>query len=165
MKFLENATLEAAFVPVDMQTGANAGDWVSLENYERCIVVLYKGIGTAGDDPVFKLQQAKTSAGGTSKNLDFTEIYSKVGSTAVSGVTAWTETTQAADTSFTDATSAENEAFIVVEVKADDLDVSNDYKFVQLSVADVGSNAQIGCGFYILLDPRYPQATIDSALS
>lgn len=162
-KFLENATIEAAFVPVDMQDGANNGDWVSLENYKRCLVVLYKDAGTAGDDPVFKLQQATAADGTGAKDLDFTVVHQKVGT--LSSVTSWTRTTQTAATSYTNAASAESEAIICVEIDAAMLDVDNSFKFIQLSVADVGTNAQLGCGFYILFDPRYPQSSPISALS
>lgn len=162
-KFLQQATIEAAFVPVDMSAGANNGDWVSLENYERCVVVLFGAAGTAGDDPVFKLQQATAADGTGAKDLDFTVVYEKVGT--LSSVTSWTRTEQAAATSYTNAASAEAQKLIAVEVKADELDVDNDFAFLQLSVADVGTNAQVGAGFYIMLDPRYPQASVDSALS
>lgn len=163
-KFLQHATIESAFVPVDLATGANAGDWVSLENYERCVVVLFAEAGAAGEDPVFALNQATDAAGTGSKALTFTTIYEKVGT--LTGVTSWTRTTQTAAGSYTNAASAETEKIIAVEVKADELDVDNGFKFLQLSVADTGATAaQFGCGFYIMLEPRYPQAAVQSALS
>ena len=163
-KFLQQiGTIEAAFVPIDMQTGANAGDWVSMENYHRCLVVLFAAAGTAGDDPIFKLQQATAAAGTGAKDLTFTTVYSKVGTLA--SVTSWTRTAQAAATSYTDAVSAEAQKIIAVEISSDDLDVDNSFNFLQLSVADVGGNAQIGCGFYIMFDPRYPQASLVTAES
>lgn len=162
-KFLQKATIEAAFVPVDMQAGANNGDWVSLENYERCVAVLFAAAGTAGDDPDFTLNQATSAAGAGSKPLNYTVVYEKVGTLA--SVTSWTRVTQAADEVYTNAASAEAQKIIAVEIQADELDVDNGFKFVQLAVPDVGSNAQLGCGFYIMLEPRYPQASVDSALA
>lgn len=150
--------IESAFVPVDMQTGANDGDWVSLEHYKRCALVLFKGIGTAADDPVFNAQQADSSAGGNAKDINFTVIHQKVGGTAVSGIATWTRTTQAAATSYTNAASAENEAIILVEFAADELDVDNGFVWLRLDIANIGSNAQLGCGFYILYEPRYARA-------
>lgn len=161
--FLQKATIEAAFVPVDMSSAANAGDWVSLENYRKCVAVLFGAAGTAGDDPVFKLQQATAADGTGAKDLTFTVVYQKVGTLA--STAAWTRTTQTAATSYTNAASAESQKIMVVEIDAAELDVDNGFTFIQLSVADVGTNAQLGCGFYIMLEPRYPQGAIASALS
>lgn len=161
--FLQRATIESVFVPVDMSAAANAGDWISMENYKRAVFVLFGAAGTAGQDPVFTLEQATAAAGTGNKALTFTTIYSKVGT--LTGVTAWTRTTQAAATSYTDAASAEAQKLIVVEVDASELDVNNGYKFVQLSIPDVGAASQLGCAFCILYEPRYPDSAIVSALS
>jgi hypothetical protein len=164
--FLNWATIESAIVPIDLATGANDGDWVSLENYHRCVCVLIHDAGTAGQDPVFKLQQATDSAGSGAKDLTFTVIHEKVGATALTGVTAWTRTTQTAATSYTNAAAGENEAIQVVEVSSDELDVANGFKFLQLSVADPGATAGIiGVGIYILYEPRFPKKSPLSALS
>lgn len=161
--FLQKATIEAAFVPIAMDGQANNGDWVSLENYRRCVAVLFAAAGTAGEDPVFKLQQATASDGTGAKDLNFTVINEKVGTLA--SVTSWTRTTQTAATSYTNAASAEAQKLIAVEIDASELDVDGGFTFVQLSVADVGIAAQLGCGFYILYEPRYPQGAAVSALS
>lgn len=164
-KFLQKATIEGGIIPVNLATAANNGDWVSLENYEYCVAVLFKGIGTAGDDPVFTLRQATDASGTSAKALDFTVVYEKVGATALSGVTSWTRQTQTAANTYTNAASAENEALIAVEIKADELDVDGGFKFVQIQIPDVGTNAQIGGAFYLMLEPRYPEASVDSALA
>ena len=162
-RFFEEAQIVSAFVPVDMQTGANDGDWVNLKNWRRCVAVLFKGIGTAGQDPIFKLQQAKDNAGGSAKDLDFTTISSKVGTQT--GIAAFTRTTQTADTSYTDDESAEAQAIIAVEVNADELDVNGGFTHIQLSIADVGGAAQLGCAFYVLCDPRHGGDSVPSAIA
>ncbi len=168
-EFMEYSTIVPLITPVDMQTGANNGDWFNMAKYERAIIVLYKGIGTAGQDPIFKLQQATVVAGSDAKDLLFTRIRSKVGVTGgsflLSAVADFTLTTQAAATSYTDAVSAEAEAMIVVEVKSSDLDVQNGFSCVQLSVADVGGNAQLGCGFAILVGARYSQQVVPTPIT
>lgn len=161
--FFARNTIVSAIIPVDLQTAANNGDWVSMANYRKCVAVLFKGAGTAGDDPVFKLQQATAAAGTSAKDLNFTVIYSKVGTQT--STANFTRTTQSAATSYTDATSAEAQAIIAVEIDAADLDVAGGFDFIQLSVADVGGNAQLGCGFYLMLDSRYGQQTPPSAIS
>ena len=162
-KFLEGANIVSAFVPVDMQTAANDGDWVNLTKWGRVVCVLFKGIGTAGDDPIFKLQQAKDAAGGSAKDLTFTDIWKKVGTQT--GIANFTKATQAAATSHTDAVSAEAQGIFAVEIKASDLDSAGGFTHVQLSVADVGGNAQLGCGFYIMLDPVFSGSTLESAIA
>jgi hypothetical protein len=81
-KFLEQADIIAAFVPVDMQTANNNGDWVNLQNFSKCVAVLLKAAGTNGDDPVFTIRQAKDNAGTSAKALNITTIWEKVGTLA-----------------------------------------------------------------------------------
>lgn len=161
--FLQNATIEAGVVPVDMSAAANNGDWVSLVNYHRCVVVLYKAAGTAGDDPVFTLKQATDAAGTGAKALAFDVVNEKVGTLA--SIAAWTRVAQSAAGTYTNAASAEAQALIVVEVRSNELDVLNGFTHIQVSVPDVGTNAQLGCAFYIMLDPRYTQASAPTALA
>lgn len=150
---LQSMNIEAAFVPVDMQTAANNGDWVNLALYQSVVCVLFKAAGTAGDDPVFTLKQAQAADGTGSKDLLFSTIYKKVGTLATTA--EFTRATQTAAASHTDAVSAEAQAIMAVEVAAEDLDINNGFTFVQMSVPDVGGNAQLGCGFYLLMHPRY----------
>lgn len=162
-KFLETANVQMAIVPVDLGTAANNGDWVGLINYGRVVAMLVKGIGTAGQDPIFKLQQAQDNAGTGVKDLLFTTIWSKVGTQT--GLATFTKTTQTAATSYTDAVSAEAEAIIAVEIRAEELDVANGFTHVRLDIADVGAAAQIGGAVYILLDPRDAGSTLPSGIA
>lgn len=161
-EFLEIADLIPAFVPVDMQTGSNTGQWVSMKNITRLVCVLYKASGTAGDNPVFTLQQATSNAGAGAKALNFTRARTKIG--AIASTPQWTIASQSASNTYTP-TSAANPALIAVEIQAGDLDVSNGFTFVQLSIPDTGTNAQLGTAFYIAYGLRYPQAVTASALS
>lgn len=161
--FLEKNTIVSAFVPVDMQTANNEGDWVSFAKYDRCLIVLFKGIGTAADDPIFNLQQADSLSGGNAKDLLFTVIHKKVGAQITT--LDFSRVTQTAATSHTDAVSAEAEAIMAVEVKADELDVDNGFNWIRLDIANIGSNAQLGCAFYIMLGARYAQPTPPDAQS
>ena len=36
---VEQMNIVSGFLPVDMQTGANSGDWVSLKHYNHCAIV------------------------------------------------------------------------------------------------------------------------------
>ena len=167
----ESMDLVSCFIPVDMQTGANTGDFVSLKNWGRCTFVLYKAVGTAGQDPVITLQQATVVAGTDAKNaVIITEFRHKLGlASARDALGVWTTVTQTAattvDCTSAMATSAENSGFIVIEIDADELDVANGFDCVNFSVADVGANTCLGGGFYILSEPRYAQATTASAIA
>ena len=48
--FVEQAQIVQAIVPVDFATADNTGDYVSLEDYGRCVFIVSTGIGTAGDE-------------------------------------------------------------------------------------------------------------------
>lgn len=161
-EFLEVADIVPAFVPVDMQSGANNGIWVALKNVTRLVCVLFKAAGTAGDNPVFTLQQATSNAGAGAKALTFTRARTKIG--PIASTPQWSVATQSAANTYTP-TSAANQAMIAVEIQPTDLDLANGYAFVQLSIPDTGTNAQLGSAFYIAYGLRYAQGTPPSSLS
>lgn len=153
MNFLERCNIASAFVPVDMQTAANTGDYVCLKGYDRVVFLLFKAAGTAGDDPVVSARQAQDVSDTGGKVLNLTTYWQKQGT--LTAVTSWTEVTQAAGATVTlDATSAESQGLYAFEIKAADLDVANGFDCVRFAVADVGGNAQLGAGLYILDGPR-----------
>ena len=161
---VEEAQIVAAIIPVDSQSGANNGDWVSLKNYERCSVIVYKAAGVAGVDPILKLKQATDVSGTGSKALNFTRIDAKVGTQT--GIGTFTTVTQTASDTYTDAVSAEAQAIFVIEVKADDLDVNGGFDCLQFSVADTGSGgAQLLCALYVLRGARYGTVPLLSAIT
>ena len=164
---LDDIDIVEGFPPVDLSAGANSGDYVKLTNHAGCLVVFHSGVGTDGDDPTLTLQQATNAAGGGAKALNFTVIYRKQAATNLAAVTAWTRTTQAAGNTYTNTDLAEQSALLVVDVKADDLDVANGFDWLRATVTDVGANAKPGSLHYILYGPRYGQspATKLSAIS
>lgn len=145
--------IAAGFVPVDTQTGANNGDYISLKNAKGVTFIFFKAAGVANDDPVLTFRQAKDVAGGSVKDLAvITQHWQKQGT--LSSVTGWTRVTQAASATVTlNATSAENQGIYVVEIEADQLDIDNDFETVVLNIADTGAaGAQLGCVLYLLRD-------------
>lgn len=147
-----------AVVPVDLQ-GAQTGDYISLKNAAGVLVVFFKAAGTAADDPTLELQQAKTVAGGSAKDLNgFVNIWKKQGA-ALTAVGSWTKVTQTADEDFVgDGTSAEEQGLYAAWIPAAMLDVNNGFDCVQVNVKDTGTNAQLGCVLYILCGLRYQDA-------
>jgi hypothetical protein len=160
---VEEAQIVAAIIPVDSQAGANNGDWVSLKNYDRCSVIVYKAAGVAGDDPVLTMKQATDVAGTGSKALNFTRIDAKVG--VQTGIGTFTTVTQTASDTYTDTVSAEAQAIFVIEFKAEDLDVNNGFDCIRFSVADTGAGgAQLLCALYVLRGVRYGTNPLPSAI-
>lgn len=161
---LEYAQIVSGFVPISM-VAARTGDVVSLANYRRCLVLFHKGIGTAGDDPTITLLQGTDIAFGTNKALDFATIYVKQDPTSLGDVGKWTKVTRTvtagSTNTYTDATSAEQAAMWAIDIKAEDLDIDNNYCCVRASIGDVGTNAQLGALEYILYDPIYAGAPAD----
>lgn len=160
--FVERNQICTAFVPVDMSSAANNGDWVSLKNFGRCSIVLFKAAGTAGDDPILTVRQATDVSGTSAKALNFTRVDSKVGT--LTGVGSFTANSQTAANTYTDTVSAEAQGIFVIDITSDMLDVSNGFDCVQFQVPDIGSNAQLGCAFYILSEPRYGGGGLKSAI-
>lgn len=154
MRLAECCQIVPAIIPVDLSGGDNNGDWVSMKNYSHCTILFFAAAGTAGQDPIVKLQQATAVAGTSAKDLTFTDIYVKANADLAT-VGQFTKVTQAAGTSYTDATHAEIQKLYAIEVEASELDSENGFDCIQVSVADVGGNAQIGCALYILSGSRY----------
>lgn len=166
--FLNNLLVEAtqivaAIIPVDSQSGANNGDWVSMKNFDRCTVVILKAAGVAGDDPVITMKQASDVAGTGAKALNFTRVDSKVG--AQTGIGAFTTNTQAAGNTYTDLVSAEAQGLFAIEFQSSDLDVNNGFDCLQLSIPDTGAaGAQLISALYILRGARFAGAGLPSAI-
>lgn len=163
-RFLQTHDIVEAWPAVDLQTGANTGDWVSLKHAEGCLIFFTSGVGTAADDPTVTVNQATSNAGAGTKALNFTVIMRKQAATNLSSTGTFTRTTQAAGNTYTNATSAEQSCMWCIDIEDSELDAANGFDHVQLTVADVGGNAQPGYACYILYGCRYQQATIPSNL-
>jgi hypothetical protein len=156
------------------QTGAAiAGDWVNLEGYGGCLILLHEMRGANGTATVIRVDKARTVAGGdqstgiTMNNFwyvqDMPSVTGDVGGTAAASVGAtdtWTKGTAA--TSFTGSTTQSVGQWVVIDVNADDLPDSTyeDYNCIQLQV--VSSNgAHYLSAWYILYNPRYARQMDD----
>lgn len=145
-----------AFRPVDLQTAANDGDWVCLKGYQGVGILFHSAIGTAGDDPTLTLEQATSVAGGSSKALGaIATVFTKQAATNLLSIAGWTKVTQSAASTYTNDTSAEQEALWWVYVDAQQLDRANGFDCIRARVADVGGNAQLGAAYYFLMYPRF----------
>lgn len=144
--------------PADINAAAVTGDYVSLKNFEKCLVVLFCGDGSATTgDLTVSLYQATSVAGGSAKvlnALDTGRIFTKQHATSFAGVGQWTKETQAtADEQWTDATSGEQVNLWALEINASDLDVDGGFDCIRCDVAAT-SSSKIAALLYILCEPK-----------
>lgn len=155
---IENLNIHTAGPASDLQT-AVTGDYVSLENYDRVLVLCLSGLGTAGDDPTFSFFQAQDVAGTGAKDLNPVsgQTFKKQAATSLASTAQWTDAAAeiSANDVAGDGTSAEEELIYAVEFKASDLDSENGFNCLRVDSADVGTNAQCGALIYILGGARY----------
>lgn len=160
--FAERFNVCSGFVPINMAAGAPTSDIVSLKNYNRCTILFFAAAGTGGDDPTITVTQKTAVGGTTSKAVNFTTVHKKQGTLASVG--QYTKVEAAAGNTFTHADLAEQQKIILIDITGEMLDVDGGYDCVQATVADVGTNSQLGGLLYILSEPRFATDTLPSAI-
>lgn len=159
---LERMQIASVSLPIDLQGSSGShitGDWINVSFGHRFAILVHKNIGTNGDDPTLTILQATDAAGAGSKSLTFTTIFRKESAVAgglksAAAAGQWTRTTQAAANTYTHTDAAESELMWVVEFNTAMLDVDNGFKFVNATIADTGTNAQLGAVLLFVGDMR-----------
>lgn len=159
---VENVQIVPAVMPIDLNSGANPGDWVSLKNYERVTVVVLASAGSAANDLTLTVNQAQDVSGTGSKALNFTRIDSKQGT--LTAVGQFSEVTQSAGNTYTEGTNGESQLLYAVDFLAEDFDVDNGFDCIQATLNQVGA-AKVGCAFYLLWGPKYGKDPLPSAIA
>lgn len=161
--FFEQVQVVPAFIAGADQNADLTGDWVSLKNFQRCAIIFHKAAGTAGDDPSIRLQQATDVAGTGAKALTFNNIWHKIGATALSAIGVFTKIKITTPTDDLDLVSVNGvdlltdvgESLIGVEIKSDELDVTNGFDCLNLLIeGDDVANANLCGAYYLLWGPR-----------
>ena len=143
---------------ISPSTGNNAS-WVSIVDfYSIVIVFISDGTGTSGaDDSTINFEQAQNASGSGRKSVSIKDYYQKFGNQAVVGAEysikrntplERVSLTSAAN-SVTQTGSGQPESLFVTEIKATDLDINNNFKFLRITIDDTGTNAQRGTVYYI----------------
>lgn len=152
----EVSDLVIGAVPVDLQAAALNGLFFNLKNCDGLNAILVAAIGTAGDDPVISLEQAKDASGTDAKSLNIYKVDYKVGATGFNSTTDLWQNVSTIDrdnpvVSYDSAAvdGAENALVLSTYIRQTDLDIANDFTHVRLNCADVGANAQLGAILYI----------------
>jgi hypothetical protein len=155
MKLVEHVGFETAVLPKDITGAAQTSDWVSLKNYSHVTIVIQQG-AWAGGTPAVTLEQATAVAGTANKALAFTKLWTKVGVTG----TTFVETAVVANTFNLPAVA---NTITVLEVDAEDLDVTGGFDCLAVLVASPGANADLLSITFILSGARYMSAVMVDA--
>lgn len=155
-KLLELGKIENALAPVVPSTASPK--WVSLKGYGRATVIIQGSNDSTGSASAIALSQATAVAGTGAKTLGFT-LVDAITDTASSDT--YTSTTVASNTFNTTATASKNFIY-VIDVKASDLDVANNFDCFRVTVGDA-SHTTISVS-YILTDARYAQSADPTAI-
>lgn len=151
--FIENYKIVPVGVDIDFNTAAsNLSDSINMKNYHRCtyLIQLYD-IGTAS--PVLYVYSGATDAACTSQ-LDFRYAFGSAaqGSSNCDVLADWTTATGSSGLTLTHGTY--DNYLLVVDVKADEMDLANDEDWLTLDFTDPGGAT--GQAIIIaILEPRY----------
>ncbi len=169
LDFAEQVHVVSGILPVDMATGANTGDWVSLKNYSKVTVLFFKNIGQSAQDPTITFQQALNVSGGTTIDLDVIDkVYVKQAASNLLSTGTFTVATQTANNTYTEGTAGEETLLWAIDFFADELDIANGYDCFRVTIADMGTdtpNTPYAAVLYLLWLPRYGEQVLVSAIA
>lgn len=125
-------------------------DYVSLKNFERCMVLVLVKNATTVTGSAITLKQATAVAGTSEKALSFSKAWRNI-DTAAADVLS--EFAVSSDTFTTDSTNSKNLMY-VMEVKAEDLDVNNGFDCLRAGTGN--ATAATVTVIYLLYGGSFP---------
>jgi len=142
---------------VNLNTAANTGKNISLQNCDGVGCLVYKSASGTTDDIAVDLQEVDGYAG-TPRDLDIITNYWVKSETTLDNDEAWVLTTQAVASEITAiAGTAEKEIMLYFEVMADQL--SDGYTHIAVNVPDLGAtDSGLGGVFYIPFNLKVKRA-------
>lgn len=146
--FTEQVKLVEGLLGVTPST--STPDYVSLKNAERVAVIILVKNATTVTGSAITLKQATSVAAGGEKPLAFSKAYRNVDTGAGDVLTEFAVTS---DTFTTQAVNSKN-AMYVIEVKAEDLDVTNGFDCLRAGTGD--ATATTITVLYALFGNRFP---------
>lgn len=149
-RFYNRNKIVNAFQPVDINSNAITGDYVSMKNYPLLTIILSAGVVGAATTITVNKATAVDGSGNTPITFDYTRDTNTTSGDAMAEGTA-----TAALSSGTN-----NNQQTVIEVRAEDL---GDYTSVNVNLSDPGSTS-IWSGTMILSGGRYQNDELPSAI-
>lgn len=125
-------------------------DYVSLKNYERCLVLILVKNATTVTGSAITLKQATSVAAGGEKPLAFTTAKRNIDLAADDSLSDFAV---ASNTFTTDATDSKNLMYLI-DVKAEDLDVANGFDCIRAGTAN--ATAATVTVLYLLYGAKVP---------
>lgn len=171
MLLFENCKIVPAFQD---QTGAAiAGDWISMRDYKKCLILVHEMRGADATATVLRVDKATSVAGAnqstgiTLNNFwyvrDLDSVTGDVGaSTSVGASDTWTKGTAA--TSITGSTTQSKGQYYAIEIDGSELWSSTaDYDCIQIQVVSSNAAHHISA-WYILYEPKWAEDATLSAI-
>lgn len=147
---LEQIQIVEAAPIKDLNGSALTGDYVSLKDYQNCLIIFWAAAGNAADDLTVTVRQAKDATGTSVKDLAVIDrFWHKTATTNLASTGAFTKVTQTAAATVNVASAGNKARMWVAEIKSDALDTANGFAFIQ---ANVGASAN-ACLAGVLLIP------------
>ena len=161
--FMENVKITAGFARA-AGNGASTGDRVSLENYQRC-AILVKQEQAAGDaDSLSVTMYTAASGGSSSSGITLYDFWYMADVTAGTTADTWTKGTAA--TSVTTSATSSGVSYYLIDIDAQDLFASGtSYPFIAIVSGGAGSASNYLSADYFLYNPRYGEDALPSAQS
>ena len=159
LRLLDSDKVVMGCPPAALATTAGDGDYVSMKNFDRITFIIAVDNATTVTGGAVTLKQATLVDGTGEKALAFTKMWANE-DTAASDTLVETAVTS---NTFTTLTTDAKNLIYVIEVKADELDVSNSFECVRIDVASM-ANA-VGSVVYVLRSSRYAPPLAVSAIT
>lgn len=169
-------------IPLVNEGDANTditGDWVSMKNYDRCMILIAK-YGTEDVDTLgFQVYQATTNTGTSAKGVSALFPYAYKQGVLTSQATWTTGRLTTADDilgvgsaaptggTLVVATDTNTDAFLLaIDVQASDMDIDGGFDFLTVQIeGDEVNNTCLISAWAILMGSRFPQVTPLTAIS
>lgn len=118
-----------------------------MKNAQTATLVLFKGAGTGGQDPVLTLNTQNAKTGGTSQTLAALTKYYAKSATTLAGTEQWVVTTQGAATTLTLTGEAAKQGVYAIPINATSL--PSGFQYLSVDLSQPGA-AQIAGALWVL---------------
>ena len=167
MNFLDNHHIVEGWAPVDINGGAKTSDYISMENYGQCSILLNFGATDSGSDVDIAINASDDVSGSNTAAINNYTLRKSTTSdtwaTAVSISDSKIDYVSGGDI----VPDTDDDTLVLIEINAADVrgaSTSYDMSCLCVSFPNPSNGTVVGCTF-ILSEPRYGGATPVTAIS